>query len=172
MRRRLVSIAVVALLHVAIFAVLLRAIVVTPSERPNQVAPEMILSLLPPLPERTSRAPHQGVERRGVTAFPDVTRSPFVTATPQGMGLGQAMFGCRPEDLATLPREEQEKCARQTGFGYKAFADAPLKFPPHVDKITPLEYEARVRNAVDRCMAAKITGTECIDEIIFGKRLP
>ncbi len=172
MTRRIASIGAVALLHVAIVMALLHAIVTTPLERRALPQHETIIPLMLPQMGQASRAPHRGIERRGLTAVPDITQGPFVSPMPQGTGLGTALFGCRPENLSTLSRKEQEKCTRQTGFGYAAFADAPLKFPPHVDKISPLEAEARIRNAVDPCMAAKLTGTECIHKIIFGTGLP
>lgn len=172
MLRRLGSIAAVFVLHLAILAALLHAVMVEPLDRRRRMERETIVPLMLPQRGQTSRASHKGAEQRGIAAFPNLTAGPFALPSPQAESLGKTLFGCRPENLARLSGQEQEKCERLNGFGYKAFADAPLKIPPHVDKLSNADIDTRIRNTVDLCMAAKATGTECIDTIIFGKRLP
>jgi len=172
-RGRGVSIAAVILLHVVFVVALLRAFVMT---APEKVAPserEVVLPLSLPMLGHASQAPNKGAERRGIAVtIPDFSHSIFVSPGAAGEKLGTALFGCTPEKMATLPREEREKCERQTGFNYSAFASLPMKLAPPPEKFSNADIDARIRNTVDLCMAAKATGTECIDTIIYGKRLP
>lgn len=166
------SIAAVALLHVVIVVALLRAVVLTPIERPKAEEREVIVPLALPNLARASVAPAKGRETRGLTAVPNLTNSPFVSPGAAGEKLGAALFGCTPERMATLPREEREKCERQTGFTYTAFANLPMKLAPPPEKLSNGDIAARYRNTTDPCAIAKMSGTECIYEVLYGKKLP
>lgn len=173
MPRRAVSIAAVILLHLAIVAALLQAVVVTPFEKPLREEREIVLPLTLPAPAHSSQAPTKGVEQRGLTVVPSaVPQNLFASPAPQAAEIGAALFGCTPERMASLSREEREKCERQNGFTYTAFAGLAMKLSPPPEKLSNADIAARYRNTVDPCMAAKATGTECIHEIIYGKGLP
>ena len=135
---------------------------------------EMVLPL-PPLPQK-STALVKGPERNGAASVvsPD-TASPFFPPPASAAALGEVLFGCTPDNLRNLTREQQEKCLKLAGGRYAMMRDGlPViaKPPgPEWEGLRNSDLRARERGTSDPCMAAKATGTECIHEILFGKTL-
>jgi hypothetical protein len=141
-------------------------------QTPHQT--ELVLPL-PPLPEK-STAPVKGPERNGAgTVVSPDTASPFFSPPATAGALGAALFGCTPENLRSLTREQQEKCLKLAGGRYALMKDGlprSIKPPgPEWEGLRNSDLRARERGTADPCMAAKATGTECIHEILFGKKL-
>jgi hypothetical protein len=135
---------------------------------------EVVLPL-PPLPQK-STAPVKGPERNGSGSVVSPATSPYFSLPASAAALGDMLFGCTPENLRNLSREQQEKCLKLSGGWYVALKEAlPLyvKPPgPEWEGLRNSDIRARERNTADPCMAAKATGTECIHEVLFGKGLP
>jgi hypothetical protein len=100
----------VLLLHLALLLGLLRA-VTAPMQSPPIQAREMILRLMP----RLKSTPAKKAAPRAVVS-PQL-RSPVVplvppppAAAPDLSGFGQSLFGCAPENLGNLSREERAHC--------------------------------------------------------------
>ena len=100
----------VLLLHLALLLGLLHA-VTTPLQPPSIQAREMILRLMP----RLKSTPAKQAAPRAV-ASPQL-RSPVVplvppplATTPDLSGFGRSLFGCAPENLGNLSREERAHC--------------------------------------------------------------
>jgi hypothetical protein len=83
----------------------------------------------PPAPARTAPAIRMPVLR----APPQ--DKPLVTAPPTGkdlQGIGRALFGCAPQDLATLPDEQRSAClSARSGSAINPPNWNPLKAPSH-----------------------------------------
>jgi len=135
---------------------------------------EMVLPL-PPLPQK-STALVKGLERNGAgSAVSPDTASPYFSPSASAAALGAVLFGCTPDNLRNLTREQQEKCLKLAGGRYAMMKDGlpvSVKPPgPEWEGLRNSDLRARERNTADPCMAAKATGTECIHEILFGKTL-
>lgn len=110
---RLAGAALVAVLHVAIVAVLLNASL---APRVVRAARETILYLTPPKPEPAVQpAPPPPPAPTPIVRLPDVLLPPPAPKTP-GVdlksleGFGRALLDCRPENIASLPPEDRDRC--------------------------------------------------------------
>ncbi|MDR3528319.1 MAG: hypothetical protein P4L57_13675 [Rhizomicrobium sp.] len=164
----------VVLLHVLFVAALLRAVI---TDKPKTRDSETTLVLLPLLQQAQKAAPSKahGGSAPGAVSAPLPS---FVTPdspSSQALSIGQALFGCRPENLREMTAEQQAKCLTLARGRYLAMKDGlPLyvKPPgPEWEGLRNSDLRARERNTSDPCQAAKATGTECIHEVIFGKGL-
>jgi len=173
-QRGLASAAVV-LLHVLIVLALLHAVIVEPLTR--QSGNPLTMVMLPRLEQPQKAAPQTVHGADTATGTISLTPPMFVNPAPpaSALGLGQALFGCQPENLRNLSREQQEKCIKLSAGRYVAMKDGLpvyIKPPgPEWEDLHNSDLRARERNTADPCMAAKATGTECIHEILFGKGL-
>ena len=109
--QRAVGLALVVLLHLLLLAALLQA-VIHPG-RPMAAAREIILHFIPravpvpepkPLPEVTR--PLRGGTPPVVVPLPPITTAP----APDLRGLGQSLFGCSPDALATASPQQRSQC--------------------------------------------------------------
>jgi hypothetical protein len=162
-------------LHGLIVIALLSAVVV--EKLPKKSENETTLTLLP-VPERAQKAApvkaHGGAAAGAISAPLPQFVSPDAPSL-QALSLGEALFGCRPENLRDLTKEQQEKCAKLSHGRMVAMEDGlPIYIKPEGPEWEGLrnsDLRARERNTADPCLTAKLTGTECIHEILFGKGL-
>jgi hypothetical protein len=110
--RRWGSAVLVLLLHLALLLGLLRAVTV-PIKPPPIQAREMILRLMPQLkspPAQRAAPPAAALPQRRSPVAPLVP-PPLATApVPDLSGFGRSLFGCAPENLGNLSREERAHC--------------------------------------------------------------
>ena len=164
-----------ALLHLVIIAALLRAVVL--ENLPKKTESETTLVLLPLLerPQKAAAATAHGGAAPGAVSAPLPSFVSPNAPSLQALSIGQALFGCRPENLRDLTPEQQDKCLKLARGRYVAMKDGLpvyIKPPgPEWEGLRNSDLRARERNTADPCMAAKATGTECIHEVIFGKGL-
>jgi hypothetical protein len=170
-----VGAAAVVLLHVLFVAALLRAVVL--DKQPEKSASALTMVLLPMLEQPQKAAPskaHGGNAAGAVSAPLPQFVNPDAPSL-QALSIGQALFGCAPENLRNLTREQQEKCLKLSANRYVAIRNGlPIYIKPKGPEWEGLrnsDLRARERNTSDPCQAAKATGTECIHEIIHGKGL-
>jgi hypothetical protein len=102
----------VLLLHLALLLGLLRA-VTTPIRSPTVKAREMILRLMPlrksPLVQKTVTPTMTSPQARSPVV--PLVPPPLTTApNPDLSRLGRSLFGCAPENLSNLSREERAHC--------------------------------------------------------------
>jgi len=122
--RRIVSAALVLLLHLLLLAALLRSVI-----RPDRpAAMHEIFFSFPPRSERAAPLPAPPlpamlVPRGGVTS------GAMPSPAPDIRGLGQALFGCAPEMLAGLTQEQRSHCA--TGLARPDANAAPSTHVKH-----------------------------------------
>jgi hypothetical protein len=170
--RKLSAVLVLAI-HAVTIAALLRATFQSDTP-PEQRQTEMQI-ILEQLPQKTvAKAPGQSDRATGPGSLP---LPDFVNPnpSPQALSLGLALFGCKPENLRDLTTEQQAKCAKWSGNAYTAVSSGLpvyIKPPgPEWEGLRNSDLRARERNTSDPCMAAKLTGTECVHEILYGKGL-
>lgn len=107
--RRIISAALVLLLHLLLLVALLRSVI-------HPVRPTTIREIffrLAPQPDRASPLPPPlpamaTPPRGGVVSGAMPSLAP---AAPDIRGLGQALFGCAPENLGNLTQEQRSHCA-------------------------------------------------------------
>jgi len=158
-------------LHLLIAAALLHAVVLEPSQKHGET--EVPLELMPLQPATKAAAKTAaGGSGGGVAEAPVPV---FGGTAGNVLNLGQALFGCNPENLRNLTREQQEKCLKFSAGRYVAMKDGLpvyIKPPgPEWEGLRNSDLRARERNTADPCLAAKQTGTECIHTVIYGKGL-
>jgi hypothetical protein len=110
--RRLGSAVLVLLLHLALLLGLLRSLT-TPIRSPTVKTPEMILRLLPQLksPSAKKAAPPATASPQLPSSVVPVVPPPLAHApAPDFSGFGKSLFGCAPETLGNLSREERSHC--------------------------------------------------------------
>lgn len=167
--------AAVVALHVLIVLGLLHAVIVEPLTRQSENPLAMVM--LPPLEKPQKAAPQTVYGAQSGTGAISLPPPVFLNPAPSAgaLGLGQALFGCQPEKLRDLSREQQEKCIKLSAGRYVAMKDGLpiyIKPPgPEWEGLRNSDIRARERNTADPCMATKATGTECIHTIIYGKGL-
>jgi hypothetical protein len=133
--------------------------------------------VLPPWPQaKKSTAPVQGPDRSGTgTVVSPDTLGPYFSPPASAPSVGELAFGCAPENLRNLPREQQQKCLKLASGRYLAMKDGvpvSIKLPgPEWEGLRNSDIRARERGTADPCMAAKATGTDCIHEVLYGKKL-
>jgi hypothetical protein len=162
---RLLSLLLVALLHALLLFAILHFMVVTPRAT-VATAPEHLLELIintakKPAPvslsaPRSRRAPISP-KAGGVTSGAMPSYTPPV-APPDITGLGQALFGCAPENLTNLTPDQRAHCTN----GFTRPDDSALVEPKsHVKDPLRREAEMRARNTPGRvpCTGvAKVAG--------------
>jgi hypothetical protein len=142
--RRAVSATLVLLLHLLLLVALLRSVI-----HPNRPAamreiffqfapPANRASPLPPPPLPTLLVPSRG----GVTSGALPSLAP---AAPDIRGLGQALFGCAPENLGSLTQDQRSHCT--AGLTRPDTDAAPST---HVKNAARWEGELKARNAPGR----------------------
>lgn len=143
---RLTGAALVALLHVAIVALLMRASLVPHGTHGVR---ETILFLTPPPPRlkpRAESAPPPAANRLVLPDYRGITLPP-VTAPKVPENLGVLLFGCRPENIAQLPPEQRALCAdKSTGLK----PDGSVDFADHTDRSRSAALWARGRARKNR----------------------
>ncbi len=170
--RKLSAVLVLAI-HIVVIAAFLRASF--QAETPPRRESEILMSL-EQLPARPVK-PVPSKRRGGVTGNAALPLPDFVNPAPSAnaLSLGLTLFGCNPENLRDLTREQQAKCMKLSGNAYAAASSGlPVYIKPKGPEWEGLrnsDLRARERNTADPCMAAKATGTECIHNIIYGKGL-
>jgi hypothetical protein len=147
---RAVSLLLVALLHALFLFAVLHFMVVRPKV-PVAAAPEHLLEMIiniakKPVPvslpaPRSRRAPALS-RRGGVTSGAMPSYAPPV-APPDVTGLGQALFGCAPENLPNLNPDQRAHCTN--GFT-RPDDDALLEPKSHVKDPLRREAEMRTKN--------------------------
>jgi hypothetical protein len=109
--QRALGLALVALLHLLLLMALLQA-VIHPS-RPVAAAREIFLRFIPrppqppvvvPVPKAVAIPPRGGAPLRAIVPLAPVTPAPDLR------GLGQSLFGCSPESLASASPQERSHC--------------------------------------------------------------
>jgi hypothetical protein len=150
--QRALSLVLVALLHLLLLFAVLHFMVVTPKRA--VIAPEHLLEMIintarKPVPvsapvARTRPAPslpRPGGEHSG--AMPSY--APPVAA-PDVTGLGQALFGCAPENLTSLTPDQRAHCTNGMGRFTRPDDDALVEPKSHVQDPARREAEMRTKN--------------------------
>jgi hypothetical protein len=151
--RRIVSATLVLLLHLLLLMALLHSVI-----RPNRPAAmrEIFFSFaprsapaipLPPPPLPAMAMPPRGGALSG--AMPSLA-----PAAPDIRGLGQALFGCAPENLTSLTQEQRSHCA--AGLTRRDTNTAPAS---HVKDAARWEGELKERNTPGRIPCTYIAVT-------------
>jgi hypothetical protein len=151
--RRIVSATLVLLLHLLLLTALLHSVI-----RPNRPAaigeiffqfalPTNRASPLPPPPLPPLLAPPRGGATSG--AMPSLA-----PAAPDIRGLGQALFGCAPENIGSLTPEQRSHCA--AGL---MRPDANAAPPTHVKNAGRWADELKARNTPGRIPCTYIAVT-------------
>jgi hypothetical protein len=161
--QRMVSFLLVALLHALLVFALLHFLV----QRQTAIATvpahllEMIISTArPPVPQAVPRrrlapaAPTQGGEHSGV--MPSL--APPVAA-PDITGLGQALFGCAPENIPNLTPDQRAHCTNVLSGGGFARPDenVVVEPPSHVKDPVRRAAEMRAKNTPGRIPCTSLT---------------
>jgi hypothetical protein len=160
---RALSLALVALLHALLLFAVLHFMVVTPKR--SIAAPEHLLEMIintakkpvpASLPTRPARAlPLRGGVTSGVTPFyvPQV-------APPDVTGLGQALFGCAPENIPNLTPDQRAHCTN----GFTRPDDNALVEPrSHVQDPARREAEMRTKNTPGRVPCTSLAEVQTFD---------
>ncbi|MDB5734538.1 MAG: hypothetical protein JWP16_555 [Alphaproteobacteria bacterium] len=138
----------VLLLHLLLLLGLLRSLT-APIKSPHATAREMILRLLPLLKSAPAEnaAPPAVASPQLRSRIVPVVPPPGSAPAPSLSGLGQSLFGCAPENLSTLSREQRAHCA--TGLARPD--DSVMAEPPsHVKDPARRAAEMRTKNTPGR----------------------
>lgn len=153
--QRLLSLALVALLHALALFALLHFLVQRQS--PGTAAPERLLEMIistAPRPVPVAR-PAPAPRRKPVPALPspggepsNVMPAPAPPVAPPDMtGFGQALFGCAPENLMNLSPDQRAHC--HNGFT-RPDEETVIEPRSHVKDPARREAEMRTRNTPGR----------------------
>ncbi len=158
---RAVSLVLVALLHGLLLFAILHFMVVTPKSV-IAAAPEHLLELIintarKPVPVTSPAMRAKPVPARpspgGVTSGAMPSYAPPV-APPDVSGLGQALFGCAPENLPNLTPDQRAHCTN----GFTRPDDNALAEPKsHVQDLARREAEMRAKNTPGRVPCTSLT---------------
>jgi hypothetical protein len=154
----------VALLHAALLFAVLHFLVVTP-KRGIASAPEHLLEMIintakKPVPiiipaqraQRVPARPTPGGETSG--AMPSY--APPV-APPDITGLGQAIFGCAPENIPNLTPDQRAHCASSLNGFTRPDEHALVEPKSHVQDPARREAEMRAKNGQARVPCTSLT---------------
>jgi len=159
--QRAISFLLVVLLHALLLFAVLHFMVATPKSAVS-AAPEHLLEMiistarkpvLAPAPALRSRPapplPRRGGEHSGATpSFAPPVQAPDVT------GLGEALFGCTPENLPNLTPDQRAHCTN----GFTRPDENALVTPrSHVQDPARREAEMRTKNTPGRVPCTYIT---------------
>ena len=158
---RLLSLLLVALLHALLLFAVLHFMVVAPKSSAVS-APERLLEMIidtsrkaAPLPAPAAPRAKPTPRRGGVTTGLMPSYAPPV-APPDVTGLGQALFGCAPEN-PTLTPEQRAHCTNALGGGFTRPDDNALVEPKsHVKDPARREAEMRTKNTPGRIPCTEI----------------
>ena len=158
---RALSLLLVALLHALLLFAVLHFMVVKPKTA-VATAPEQLLEMIidtgkKPVPAanpalRKRPAPSRS-SRGGVTSGAMPSFAPPV-APPDVTGLGQALFGCAPENLTNLTPDQRAHCT--TGFT-RPDDNAQVEPKSHVKDPLRREAEMRTKNKPGRVPCTYVT---------------
>lgn len=150
--QRALGLALVGLLHLLLLLALLQA-VTTPvrTQLPGREAILRLIPLLkpaPPVPAPPSQS--APIQRRAVV--PPVAEPTPLPAAPDIRPLGNSLFGCAPETLASLPPDQRAACAGSVGH---APSDTEVTMPKsHVKDPARRAAEMRTKNTPGRIPCA------------------
>jgi len=159
--QRALSLVLVALLHALLLFAVLHFMVVTPKTAATS-APEHLLEMIintarkpvpvsaPAVRSRPAPSlPRPGVEHSGaMPSYAPPVQAPDVT------GLGQALFGCAPENLTSLTPDQRAHCTN----GFTRPDDNALVEPKsHVQDPARREAEMRTKNTPGRVPCTSLT---------------
>lgn len=178
--RRLVAGAAVAAMHVAIVFALL-TVEWLPAQRQRQAESPPLLWLILNKPPGEQQPEQKQKEKKvqqsaPVTVVLPITKPPLpIQNFDAAQALGEAL-ACGASSYEYLTQEARAKCKRQPWhfkydkYGYIVLDTDAAKAPAEAleQHETGAEAQQRIMNTSDPCQAAKITGTPCIDKMIFG----
>ena len=123
--QRAIGLSLVALLHLLLLAALLQTVIhpVTP-----KAVREIIFHLMPQARRAPPPPPVPEIRARPRAAAPPVIAPPPVAppnAVPDLRGLGQNLFGCTPDSMATMTPEARSQCL----IGLASRHDGPIGVP-------------------------------------------
>jgi hypothetical protein len=160
--QRALSLLLVALLHALLLFAVLHFMVA--KQHTVTAAPEKLLEMIintarkpvpvsAPAPSGPTKAvPRYGGVFKGVVPF---TVPPV--APPDVTGLGQALFGCAPEN-PTLTTEQRAHCMKALGGGFtRPDDDALIEPKSHVKDLARREAEMRAKNTPGRVPCTHLT---------------
>jgi hypothetical protein len=178
--RRMLAAGAVGLLHVAIILALLRADWLPLSRPIRSEEPKLLWLLLPHAPG-TQEVQHKKSERDLEHSAPVTIVLPITPPRPQpqptesinpATALGQAL-ACGASSYEYLSPAARDKC-KHMPWHYKfdkfgnIVLDTQERPPEQAQRETGAEAQERIMNTADPCLAAKVTGTPCMDQIING----
>lgn len=165
--QRAISFLLVVLLHALLLFAVLHFMVVT-QKGSVTAAPEHLLEMIintarkpvpaPAPPPRSMPAPSLP-QRGGVTSGAMPSFVPPVAA-PDVTGLGQALFGCAPENIPNLTPDQRAHCTN----GFTRPDDNALVEPrSHVQDLARREAEMRTKNTTGRVPCTSLAEVETFD---------
>ncbi len=174
LRRTVAAIAVVVLHVLFVFMLIWAEWIPGLKVRPFKEAPLLWL-LLPRSPGVEKPVlPHQSPEAghtQHMTVVVPITPTEPSTAINPAYVLGQAL-ACSAASYEHLTPEGRSKCrAAPWRFKYDRYGVVVLDAAPRAveqEKPRQSDTQAHDRNTADPCAIAKMSGTECIDKVIFG----
>jgi hypothetical protein len=162
--QRALSLVLVALLHAALLFAVLRFMVVTPKNRVT-AAPDLLEMIIntarkPVTVTAPPSKPAPALPRRGgVTSGAMPSFAPPV-APPDITGLGQALFGCAPENIPNLTPDQRAHCTN----GFTRPDDNALVEPKsHVKDPLRREAEMRTKNTPGRVPCTSLAEVQTFD---------
>jgi hypothetical protein len=160
---RAFSLVLVALLHALLLFAVLHFLVVAPKVR-RATAPERLLEMI----INTARKPVPVIVIPAQRVRPAPSRStpggvfsgkvPFIVpqvAPPDITGLGQALFGCAPENLPNLAPEQRAHCTN--GIIVRPDDNALVEPKSHVQDLARRAAEMRAKNTPGRVPCTSLT---------------
>jgi hypothetical protein len=178
--RRFAAAAAVAVMHVAIVIALLRVDWLPAQQRQRRAESPPLLWLILNKPAGEQQVEQKQKEKKELKNAPVTVVLPIVRP-PQpiqnfdaAQALGEAL-ACGASSYEYLTQDARAKCKRQPWHfkydkdGYIVL-DTEAKAPAvaEAQHETGAEAQQRMMNTSDPCQAARITGTPCIDKMIFG----
>lgn len=179
MRRTLAAVAV-GLMHLAIIVVLLRTQWLPQPRQIRAEQPPLLWLLLPALPGNPV-IPHKHRAQAEQQAPPATIVLPITHPPPPqstetfnpATALGEAL-ACGANSYEYLSPERRDRCKRMPWhYKFDRYGDIVLDVEARPEeeqqpKETGAEANQRMMNTADPCLAAKMTGTPCIEQTIYG----
>ena len=171
----------VGVMHVAIVVALLRTQWLPQPRQIRAEEPPLLWLLLPALPGNPE-VQHKHREQAEQHSAPATVVLPITRPPPPpeqtetfnpATALGEAL-ACGANSYEYLPRDQRDRCKRMPWhYKFDKFGDIVLDVearPPEEQqqKETGAEANQRIMNTADPCLAAKVTGTPCIEQTIYG----
>lgn len=165
-QQRALSLLLVALLHAALLFAVLHFLVVTPRRglSATEHLLEMIIDtskkpapvIIPAGPARAARPEPTAPVQAGETSGAVPSYAPPV-APPDITGLGQAIFGCAPENIPNLTPDQRAHCANAMGGFTRPDEHALVEPKSHVQDPGRREAEMRAKNGQARVPCTSLT---------------